>query len=339
MKDRFLRACRREQVDRTPLWLMRQAGRYMPEYRELRKKHKMLDLCRTPELAAQVTLMPFERFDFDAAILFSDITIPFYGLGVEFDLVPGVGPVVESPIATAADVEKLRLFDAQAELPFVAECIKILRNELTVPLIGFAGAPFTMSAYLIEGKPSRDFKNVRKFMYCQPEAWHSLMTKIVDVTISYLTMQADAGAQALQVFDSWVGGLAPKSYREYLLPHMSRLFSALKPLNVPLIHFGTGTASLLADMKEAGGDVIGIDWKTPLVPAWDSLGDVAVQGNLDPALLLAPWERVEPQVRAILDSVRGRRGHIFNLGHGILPETPIENVKRLVELVHGNEVS
>lgn len=335
MNNRFLDACRLQEVDRTPMWMMRQAGRYMEEYRALRKRYAMLELCRTPELAAQVTLMPLERFDLDAAILFSDITMPFYGLEVDFDLKPGVGPVISEPIRCAADVKRLKKYDVQEKLPFVLETVRILREQLKVPLIGFAGAPFTLAAYLIEGKPSRDFRLARQFMFCEEAAWHELMSTLAEATLQYLRAQAQAGAQALQVFDSWVGGLHPEVYREFLLPHMQLIFNGLRDLDLPLIHFGTGTACLLPIMKEAGGDVIGVDWRTPMSFAMEVLGEeVGLQGNFDSTLLFASQERIESAVRDLFEELGGRRGHIFNLGHGILPETPVENVSFLIECVH-----
>lgn len=313
---------------------MRQAGRYQARYREIRSRYSMIELCRTPEAVTEVTLLPIEQFDLDAAIIFSDITIPFLGMGVGFDIVSGVGPVIEAPIRSEEDLARLQDFDAESSTSFVGEAIRMLRRELKVPLIGFAGAPFTLAAYLVEGKPSRDFKLVRQMIYSEPELWNRLMEHLSEATISYLAMQARAGAQALQVFDSWVGGLHPVTYQQAVFPHMKRIFDELASFQVPLIHFGTGTASLLPLMKETGGDVIGIDWKTPLGEAWSTLGDgVAVQGNLDPAVLFAPFETVQREVDRILDEAGGRPGHIFNLGHGVLPGTPEETVKRLVQYV------
>jgi len=336
--DRFLKACRAEVVDRTPIWLMRQAGRYMPEYRQLREKHAMLDVCRDAELSAHVTMMPLERYELDAAILFSDITMPFFGMGVGFELKTGVGPVIEQPLRTVADVKKLKLFESEQELPFIREAIQILRRKLHVPLIGFAGAPFTLAAYMIEGHPTRDFKNTRAFMYSQPEAWHALMEVLAQNTLNYLSMQARAGAQALQIFDSWVGGLHPDVYREYLLPHMRYIFDGLSCFDIPVIHFGTGTACLLEIMHEAGGDVMGIDWRTPLDWAWQKFDySVPIQGNLDPAVLLGPQDQLEQETKKILDETQGRNGFIFNLGHGVLPGTDPENVSRLIDIVHSYE--
>ncbi len=336
MNSLFLRACRGERTERPPIWLMRQAGRYMPSYRAIRAKYTMLELCQNPEAVCEVTHLPIDEFGFDTAILFSDITIPFLGLNIDFDIKPGVGPVIDNPIRNLADIEKLQTFKTEERLDFIPKAVKLLAESLDVPLIGFAGAPFTLAAYMIEGKPSRDFKKVREFMYTQPESWDKLMTLLVDVTIDYLTAQARAGASVLKVFDSWVGGLHPSIYEHYLFSHMKRLFTELSALNVPLIHFGTGTAMLLPIMKEAGGNVIGVDWKTPMSYASSVLGeDVAIQGNLDPSVLLAPFDIVATEVDRILTEVGDRPGYIFNLGHGILPETPEKNVKRLVAHIKG----
>jgi uroporphyrinogen decarboxylase len=341
--DRFLRACRREPVDRTPIWLMRQAGRYMAAYRALREKYDILTLCRTPELAAQVTLQPLQRFDLDAAILFSDIMIPLRGMGIEFNIHEGTGPVVANPVRDQRTANALRVLEPEAEVPFVLEAIRLLRRELQVPLIGFAGAPFTLASYIVEGRGSREVVRTKTFMYCDPAAWHTLMDKLADSVAAYLRAQIRAGAQAVQLFDSWVGALSPRDYCEFVLPHSKKIFDALADAGVPRIHFGTGTATLLELMQEAGGDpstssgqvVIGLDWRVPLGEAWARLGEVALQGNLDPAVLLTSPDVVEKQARQILAEVNGRRGHIFNLGHGVLPQTPMENVERLVEVVHG----
>jgi uroporphyrinogen decarboxylase len=335
-QDRFLRACRRQPVDRTPIWIMRQAGRYQPEYRALRQRHTMMECCTTPALAAEVTLMPLRRFELDAAILFSDLTIPFTPMGAPFVLKESVGPVIEQPVRSAADVDRLRLIEPEEDLPFTLEAIRLLRRELTVPLIGFTGAPFTWAAYLVEGGGSRDFRHTRAFMYAQPEAWDRLMALLAENVLRYLTAQAAAGAQALQLFDSWVGVLPPTVYRARVQPHMRRLFEGLKALDAPVIHFGTGTGSLLEDMRDAGGDVIGVDWRMDLSEARRRLGDgVAVQGNLDPTALLAPPDVLEREALRVLAEAGNAPGHIFNLGHGILPETPLDNVARLVDTVHG----
>ncbi len=341
MNDRFLRACRREPVDRTPIWLMRQAGRYLPEYRALREKYDMLTMCCTPELAVEVTLQPLKRFDLDAAILFSDIMIPLAPMGIDFKIVESVGPVVANPVRDQRGAEALRVIEPEADVPFVIEAVRVLRRELggKVPLIGFAGAPFTLASYIVEGKPSRDLLLTKKLMYCDPAAWHTLMDKLAETISAYLLAQIRAGAQAVQLFDSWIGALSPRDYREFVLPHSKKIFDALAATpKVPRIHFGTGTATLLELMKEAGGSVIGIDWRVPLDQAWQRLGDVALQGNLDPAIMLTSPAVVEREACAILAQARGRRGHIFNLGHGVLPNTPIENAQQLIEVVHSASV-
>ncbi len=334
MNDRFLRACRREPVDRTPVWFMRQAGRSQPDYRALRERYSLLDLCRTPELCAQVTLLPVRQLGVDAAILFADITLPLLGLGVTFDLVEGVGPVIERPVRTQSDVDALRAFEPQRDVPFVLEAVRLIRREAAVPLIGFAGAPFTLASYLIEGRGSRDLLITKRMMFETPALWTRLMERLTDATLTYLSAQVDAGVQAVQVFDSWIGAVAPRDYELAILPHMRRLFDGLRGLGVPAIHFGTGAAGLLRLMARAGGDVIGVDWRVRLGEAWAQIGETGIQGNLDPAALLAPFEVAARVARDILADAGGRPGHIFNLGHGVLPETPQDRLKRLVEVVH-----
>jgi len=314
---------------------MRQAGRYQPEYRRLRKRYEMLEICRTPELCVEVTLLPVRQLEVDAAILFSDIMLPLEPMGVCFQIREGVGPIVETPIRHPQDVEDLCSLEPEEDLPFMLEAIKILRKELTVPLIGFAGAPFTLASYLIEGHPSRAFTRTKAFIYQQPKLWQRLMEKLTDAISRFLKAQAQIGAQALQVFDSWVGCLSPLDYRIYVQPHMRRLFTELRSLGVPAIHFGLGTSGLLQQMQAAGGDVIGVDWRINLDAIWAQLGyQTAIQGNLDPAVLLGPWEVVEQRALEVLQQASGRPGHIFNLGHGVLPETLPHHLKRLVELVH-----
>jgi uroporphyrinogen decarboxylase len=313
---------------------MRQAGRYLPEYRQLREKHSMLELCTTPELAAEVTLMPLRRFELDAAILFSDLTIPFLAMNVPFTLKESVGPVMAHPLRTEKDVDALRVIDPHNDLPFVAQSIRLLRQQLEVPLIGFAGAPFTLAAYLIEGGPSRDYSRVRAFIYSQPQLWDRLLFLLAENVVRFLRAQIEAGAQAVQLFDSWVGVVSPAVYRRHLLPVMQHIVNALKPLGAPIIYFGTGTASLLEAMRETGADVVGVDWRVPLDEAWQRLGDCAIQGNLDPAVMLASRDTVQQEAREVLRRAEGRSGHIFNLGHGVLPETPIENVQALMDTVH-----
>lgn len=335
--SRFLRACRREPVDCTPIWLMRQAGRYLPEYRALRDQYDLLILCKTPELATQVTLQPLKRFDLDAAIIFADILLPLEGMGIEVAFAAGEGPVIHNPVRDAPSVEALRVPAPEESVPFTLEAIRLVRRELEgrVPLIGFAGAPFTLASYVIEGGATRDYLQTKALMYREPRAWHLLMEKLARLTTDYLRAQIRAGAQAVQLFDSWAGTLSPADYREYVLPHSRRVISAIAEENVPLIHFTTGTSGWLELVKAAGGDVIGIDWRVGLDAAWDRIGSgVAIQGNLDPAALLAPREELLHRAGEILSPVQGRPGHIFNLGHGVLPETPVENVAALVDFAH-----
>ncbi len=337
MNDRFLRACRREPVDRTPLWFMRQAGRYMPEYRALRAKHSMLTLCRTPELSLEVTMQPLKALEVDAAILFADILLPLEPMGAPFEFAAGEGPVIHKPITSRADIDALRVIDPHEGLGYVLESVRLIRREIDgkIPLIGFAGAPFTLASYLIEGGKSSHFVKTKKLMYGDPDAWHVLMGKLAEVTVRYLRAQAEAGAQALQLFDSWVGALGIDDYRTYVQPHVKKVFDGLGDLGMPLIHFGTGTATLLTAQRDAGGTVIGVDWREPIDEAWSRIGgNHAVQGNLDPVLLFAPWEVVRERAREILRRIGNRDGHIFNLGHGILPETPVDTVKRLAAFVH-----
>jgi uroporphyrinogen decarboxylase len=335
VKDRFLRACRRQDVDRTPVWFMRQAGRYMAHYQALRAKHSLLELCRTPELAVEVTLEPVRALGVDAAILFSDLLLPLEPLGIPFHFAPGEGPVIERPLRSAADVEALRTFEPREELSAPLEAIRLLRKELEVPLIGFAGAPFTLASYAIEGGHSSSFAATKGLMYGETALWHRLAELLGRMVLRYLEAQVEAGAQVVQIFDSWIGALAVEDYREYVEPHMKELFSGLRRTGVPTIHFGTGTSELLPWQREAGGDVIGVDWRIALDRAWERVGDgVAVQGNLDPTLLFAPREKLLMAVDRILGQAGGRPGHVFNLGHGILPTTPVENVKAVVDHVH-----
>ena len=336
INERFLKACRREPVDCTPVWFMRQAGRYMAEYRALRVKHSILDLCKTPELAAQVTLQPIDRFPLDAAIIFADILLPLEPMGLSLEFAAGEGPVIHNPVRNQADIERLNVIDG-GELDYVAEAIRQARHALNgrVPLIGFAGAPFTLASYAIEGGSSRNYLLTKQLMYSEPKAWHQLMDKFARVITGYLRRQIKAGAQAIQLFDSWVGCLSVGDYIEYVMPHVQLIFEGLKREGVPMIHFGTGTSAMLPQMREAGGDVIGIDWRIHLDEAWATVGhDVAVQGNLDPLTLFAPLHEIERRVEDILRRAGGRPGHIFNLGHGILPTTPIEHVAATIDMVH-----
>ncbi len=335
--SRFLRACRRLPVDRIPVWLMRQAGRYMSEYRALRARYSLLEICAEPELAAEVTLQPVQALGVDAAILFADILLPLIPMGADLAFVKGEGPIIYNPVRSAGDVLRLRRIDPEIELPSVPETIRLLRKELPpeVPLIGFAGGPFTVASYLVEGGPTRHFRTVKGLMYEQPWTWHRLMQLLRDIILDYLTEQARAGAQALQIFDSWVGALSPEDYQEYVQPHTAYLMRGLRKTGVPVIHFGTGTATLLDLMVEAGGDVLGLDWRVPLDQARRRFGSrVALQGNLDPIALFAPREELERQVMRVLHQAGPEPGYIFNLGHGILPETPVDNVRAVVEMVH-----
>lgn len=335
--DRFLRACRREEVDCTPVWLMRQAGRYMEEYMEIRSKHPFLTMCKTPELAAEVTLQPVHRLGVDAAILFADILLPLEGMGIDLEFAQNEGPVIHNPVKSKADVDRLRLIEAEEDVGYVMEAVKLVRRELDgkVPLIGFSGAPFTLASYMVEGGGSKAYLECKKMMWEAPEAWHALMEKLAEVVVRYLKAQVRAGAQAVQVFDSWVGTLSPADYAEFVLPHSRYVMEGLKDEGVPVIHFANNASTLLELVKQAGGDVIGVDWRINLDEAWARVGyDVAVQGNLDPIALFAPPEVIEEKVRDILARAGNRPGHIFNLGHGIHRDTPVDHVIALVDAVH-----
>ena len=341
MNDRFLRACRREPVDCTPVWFMRQAGRYMAEYRALRQSYSLLQIVAQPELAVAVTLQPVDAIDVDAAILFSDLLLPFTPMGLEFDFIKGEGPSIEHPIRSAADVDRLRIFEPRQALAHVLETIRLLRRELTgrLPLIGFGGAPFTLAAYAIEGGPSTNYARTKAFMYSQPRAWHQLCGAFATVMIDFLKAQVEAGVQALQIFDSWAGALGRLDYREFAMPHSARIFEELSGVGVPIIHFGVGTTAILRDLAETGGDVVGVDWRLPLDDAWTIVGsNRGIQGNLDPTLLLGPPDRLLAAADDVLRRAAGRAGHIFNLGHGILPETPVEHVQALARHVHEHSV-
>jgi len=335
--SRFLKACRSEPTDVTPVWFMRQAGRYLPEYRALRQKHSLLELCHQPELAAAVTLQPIERLGVDAAILFADILLPFEPLGLGLTFAAGEGPQITRPIRLASEVLALPPVDPGTDLAYVLEAARAAARALPahVPLIGFAGAPFTLASYAIEGGGSRSFARTKRFMYGEPAAWHALLDRLADLVGRYLAAQAGAGARALQLFDSWVGCLSPADYREYVLPHSRRALELAGAAGVPVIHFGTDTATFLEDFAAAGGDVIGVDWRIPLDEAWRRIGARAIQGNLDPAALLAPRAALAERVRDVLARAGRKPGHIFNLGHGVLPETPVEAAQTVVELVHG----
>ena len=337
MNDRFLRACRREPVDATPVWFMRQAGRYMASYRAIRERHTLLEICAQPELAAEVTLHPVDEIEVDAAILFSDLLLPLAPMGIPFDFVKGEGPVIDPPVRTIERIDQLRRFEPREDLSHVLDTIRLLRTRLEgkVPLIGFAGAPFTLASYAIEGGPSSNYARTKALMYGEPEAWHRLADAFASIVGEYLVAQIEAGARAVQVFDSWVGALSPEDYREFALPHTRTIFERLQGLDAPTLHFGTGTTTLLKAMRDAGGDVIGLDWRIPLDHGWDLVGhDRAVQGNLDPTLLLGPETRMLRGAYEVLQRAQGRPGHIFNLGHGILPPTNLERVQTLARFVH-----
>jgi uroporphyrinogen decarboxylase len=332
----LLLAARRKPTPFTPVWLMRQAGRYLPEYRALRARHEFLTLCKTPQAAAEVTLQPVERLGVDAAILFADILLVVEALGVGLEFAKGEGPVIRRPVRTEADVARLPAVDVASAVGFVFETARLVTRALPahVPLIGFAGAPFTVASYVVEGGASRDYVATKRLMRESPQAWHRLLTILADATAAYLNGQIAAGAAVVQLFDSWVGALAPDDYREFVLPHTRAVIAALTR-GTPVIHFGTGTAGLLPLLRDAGGDVIGLDWRVDLDVGWRAVGDdVGVQGNLDPIALLSPPKTFEAQVRAILRRAAGRPGHIFNLGHGVLESTPVEHVKALVDMVH-----
>jgi uroporphyrinogen decarboxylase len=333
--DRFLRACRLQPVDRTPVWFMRQAGRYLPEYGATRGDHDVLEAARTPDLAVELTLQPIRRMPVDAAVLFSDIMVPLAAIGIGVRIEPGLGPVVDEPLRTATDLRRLRPLEPESDESFVLEAIRLLRKELKVPLIAFAGAPFTVASYLIEGGPSRDHALTKSMMRADPRLWGMLADALADLAVAHLRAQVEAGAQAVQVFDSWVGALDAEDYERFVLPPTRRLFAGIAYLDVPSIHFGVGTGELLSKMQEAGGDLIGVDWRVPLDVAWDRIGPgTGIQGNLDPTACLAPWDELRPKALAVLERTGGRPGHVFNLGHGVLPATPVENLQRVVELVH-----
>lgn len=333
--DNFLRACRKEPVDHIPVWYMRQAGRYQPEYRRIREKYSLMEICEIPDVCAEVTLLPVRQLNVDAAILFSDIMIPVKAMGIDVDIKGGYGPVIANPIKEVADVRRLRDLDPEVDLPKTMETIRILRRELRVPLIGFAGAPFTLASYMIEGGPSKNYYKTKQMMYTAPDVWDALMDKLGDMVVAYLKGQAAAGAQAVQVFDSWIGSLSPGDYRQYVFPTMQKIFRGLRDTGVPAIYFGINTGELLQVWKELPVDVIGVDWRVPLDSARKRVGTgFALQGNLDPALLLAPWDVIERKAKEILDMGMAHPGYIFNLGHGVFPEVKVETLQRLTEFVH-----
>jgi uroporphyrinogen decarboxylase len=333
--SRFVRACKGLPVDRTPVWFMRQAGRYMPEYRAVRKQHSLIEICKNPQLAAEVTITAAEFLKVDAAIIFADLLLPLEVMGLPFHFSSGEGPVIESPVRSGEDIQRLRI-DCAGDLGYVADAVRLVAKHFgnKLPVIGFCGAPFTLASYMIEGGGSRHYINTKSLMYSQPQAWDELLRKLVAVTSEYARTQVEAGADVIQVFDSWVGCLSVEDYRKFVLSRTTELIRSLKSSGAPVIYFGTDTSTLLSSMKETGADVIGLDWRIPLDEGWKLLRNHgAVQGNLDPVALFADWKQVKSAARRILDQAGGRPGHIFNLGHGILPETPVENVRMLAEYV------
>ncbi len=333
--SRFLDAAHRRPVAVTPVWFMRQAGRSLPEYRKLREKYRLVDIVAQPELCAEVTLQPVRRLGVDAAVMFADIMLPLKGMGVDFELVEDVGPVIAAPIVTPADIERLRVPAGEEAAPQVITAVRQVVAESPVPVICFSGAPFTLASYLIEGRPSRDFKKVKRFMYAEPAAFRSLLEKLALTMAGYLRAQVEAGAQAVQLFDSWAGALGVEDYEAHVQPHTRAIFDSLASLRVPRVHFGTNTAGLLESIAATGPDIVSLDWRVPLDRGWERVGlELGVQGNLDPAVMLGPTELVRERARDVLLRAAGRPGHIFNLGHGVLPETPLENLQALVETVH-----
>ncbi len=331
----FVKACKVLPVDRTPVWFMRQAGRYMQEYRDVRKHHSLLQICKDPQLAAEVTITAAEILGVDAAIIFADLLLPLEIMGMPFHFSAGEGPIIEKPLRSAADISQLRT-DRAAELGYVAEAVSAVAKHFgpRLPVIGFCGAPFTLASYMIEGGGSRNYILTKQMMYSSPQAWNELMRKLISVTSAYVTEQVTAGADAIQIFDSWVGCLSVEDYRRYVLPHVTQLVREVQRTGAPVIYFGTNTATLLASMKETGAEVIGLDWRIPLDKGWRAVGGKgAVQGNLDPVLLFTEWPELKGRAEEILRCAGGRPGHIFNLGHGIFPETPVENVKALAKFV------
>lgn len=334
---RFLDACHLRQPDATPIWFMRQAGRCLAEYRDLRKKYGIIEMAKTPELCTMVTLMPVNTFGVDAAVLYADIMLPLEDMGVAFEIQPEVGPIIRSPIRTLKDVEALRTPPAEEVTPYVMAATRMVRRELAgkQAVIGFAGSPFTLACYMIEGKPSRDYALAKSFMYGQPEVWHLLMDKLSKVIAEYLVSQVRAGADVVQLFDSWIGAISPSVYRRFVQPYIKRIFAEVKTTGAPSIHFGTGTAALLEAMTEAGGDVISVDWRVDLDDAWERIGyDHGIQGNLDPTVMLTSWPIIEDAMNDILQRANNRAGHIFNLGHGVLAPTDPGLLRQLVDAVH-----
>ncbi|USG64152.1 uroporphyrinogen decarboxylase [Brevibacillus ruminantium] len=332
--DTFLKACRKEPTDHVPVWYMRQAGRYQPEYRAIRAKHTFFEMNYIPEVCAEVTRLPVEQLGVDAAILFADIMTPLKPIGVDVNIESGIGPVIANPVQSMDDVNRLGDLDPDAHVPYIMEAIKILRQQLSVPLIGFAGAPFTLASYIIEGGPSKHYHKTKAFMYTQPEAWNKLMEKLGTLTITYLKAQIAAGAQAVQVFDSWVGALNDEDYRTYITPVMERILLALRDTDVPTIYFGVGCGHLLEEWNKLPVDVVGLDWRTSITSAREQGVTKTLQGNLDPTLLLAPWEKLESKAKEILDEGTKQPGFIFNLGHGVFPDAKVETLQKLTSYIH-----
>jgi uroporphyrinogen decarboxylase len=333
-ESRFVKACRTQAVDRTPVWFMRQAGRYMPEYRAVRKQYSLIEICKQPQVAAEVTITAAEALGVDAAIIFADLLLPLEVMGLPFHFSAGEGPVIGRPIRDQSDISRLRI-DRACDLGYVSEAVRLVCQHFreSLPVIGFCGAPFTLASYMIEGGSSRNYIHTKKMMYTSPAAWDELMAKLVAVVSEYAAEQVDAGADVIQIFDSWVGCLSIEDYRDYVLPHATALVKRLQKTGAPVIYFGTDSATLLPSMKKTGAEVIGLDWRIPLDQGWDAVGSGAVQGNLDPVLLFAGQKEIKARATEILRRAGGRPGHIFNLGHGILPETPVENVKALARFV------
>jgi uroporphyrinogen decarboxylase len=335
--DAFLKACRREKAGFTPVWLMRQAGRYMKEYMAIREKHSFLEMCRDPALACEVTLQPIKAFDLDAAIIFADILLPLDGMGINLEFTKGEGPSISNPVRTRKDIDAVKVIKPEQDVPYLLEAIKMVKAELggKVPLIGFSGAPFTLASYIIEGEGSKNYINTKKLMYSDPEGWKVLMDKISEVVIVYLEAQIAAGAQVVQLFDSWVGCLGPDDFKKFALPYTKRIIATVSKKGVPIINFGTNTGTYLDLVVQGGGDVIGVDWKVRLDDAWKTIGhNKAIQGNLDPVVLFGPVSEIRKRVKEVLDMAEGRPGHIFNLGHGIILGTPVDNVRAVIDAVH-----
>lgn len=336
MNTTFIDACFSKSTKYTPVWYMRQAGRYLPQYRKLKGKKNILDIIKNPELAALIALSPIGVLGVDAAILYADIMVPLLGVGMDVEIIENIGPVVKNPVRSIKDIKKIRTLEPSEDIPYLIKTIKILRKELSekVPLIGFSAAPFTLASYILEGKPSRDFLKTKSLMYGNKKLWNALLEKLSDIIISYLSLQINSGVQAIQLFDSWVGSLSEEDYKEYVLPHSQRIFKSLKYSNVALIHFGTNTSGMLRSFSSVDCHVVSVDWRMSLDKAWSQIGEKGIQGNLDPVVVLSDFSSIKKRVDKIFSSFQKRNGYIFNLGHGILPNTPVDNLKRLTEYVH-----